>query len=452
MVTKKQLEKDLAAKTEELEAEKQQRAADQMTHEDKVKELKAAAAASRRQTKAAVTDAKATGAKEGAAQAGAFALVAQKALAKDRGDLQTRLEAATRRADAAEAQAAAAASDPAAGDALAAAQAALASARDELASAQQSSSAEIAALTSELEQARKSGDDVDPAAFAALTSELEAERAARQALEDEAASLRSMPRADEGETAEQTTKLEAALKREAARAERATLTVDAERRKTEAVVRRINEAATRRRSEDQRERHQYAARARACARAKHALAAREAGNAQHAADAVSAAGGLAAQLASLGAGLARAGELDVAERLYREAAQLRGKIYGGRHAEEAQSLRQLAAHCRENGNLERALTYMDRSCTAYTTSLRAGEGADAVDSTRLPLRAEGADVVDSARLPPLDAAARHAPSPLREPATRLPPLHAVSRYASLPQHEPETPPAPIAFPEDSDIW
>ena len=63
--------------------------------------------------------------------------------------------------------------------------------------------------------------------------------------------------------------------------------------------------------------------------------------------AVAAAGGLAARLAAFGAGFARAGELDVAERLYGEAAQLRGTIYGGPHAEEAQSLRQLAAHCRE---------------------------------------------------------------------------------------------------------
>ena len=90
---------------------------------------------------------------------------------------------------------------------------------------------------------------------------------------------------------------------------------------------------------------------------------------------------------------------------YGEAAQLRGTIYGGPHAEEAQSLRQLAAHCRERDDLEQALEYMDRSCAAYSSSLRAGEGADVI----------------------------------AEPATRLPPL-SVARHASLPRIEPETPP------------
>ena len=82
--------------------------------------------------------------------------------------------------------------------------------------------------------------------------------------------------------------------------------------------------------------------------------------------------------------------------------------------EEAQSLRQLAAHCRERDDLEQALEYMDRSCAAYSSSLRAGEGADVI----------------------------------AEPATRLPPLNSVARHASLPRIEPETPPSPIGLPED----
>ena len=162
---------------------------------------------------------------------------------------------------------------------------------------------------------------------------------------------------------------------------------------------------TRRQADDEQDRRRNGVRARAWARATHALATRKKDDAQQASAAVAAAGGLAARLAAFGAGLARAGELDVAERLYGEAAQLRGTIYGGPHAEEAQSLRQLAAHCRERDDLEQALEYMDRSCAAYSSSLRAGEGADVI----------------------------------AEPATRLPPL-SVARHASLPRIEPETPP------------
>ena len=169
---------------------------------------------------------------------------------------------------------------------------------------------------------------------------------------------------------------------------------------------------TRRQADDEQDRRRNGVRARAWARATQSLAARKKDDAQQASAAVAAAGGLAARLAAFGAGLARAGELDVAERLYGEAAQLRGTIYGGPHAEEAQSLRQLAAHCRERDDLEQALEYMDRSCAAYSSSLQAGEGADVLPNQ-----------------------------------TRLPPL-SVARHASLPRIEPETPPSPIELPED----
>ena len=411
MVTKKKLEADLAAANEALEAEKQKAAAAAKAHDDKVKELsgkikdlEAAAAASTKESDKAVADAKAAGAKE-----------AEQALQKTLDDVRAQLEAATKRADAAESQAATADSLLSADDsgdaaAIAEAQAALATVREELAAVQRSSAAEIAALTSELDQARQSGGgEADQSeALAALANELEAERTARQSLADEAAELRAQPRADEGETA----KLKAEINRERSRAERAARTLDAERRKTQDAERKLRETVTRRQADDEQDRRRNGVRARAWARATHALATRKKDDAQQASAAVAAAGGLAARLAAFGAGLARAGELDVAERLYGEAAQLRGTIYGGPHAEEAQSLRQLAAHCRERDDLEQALEYMDRSCAAYSSSLRAGEGADVI----------------------------------AEP-TRLPPL-SVARHASLPRIEPETPPSPIGLPED----
>ena len=404
MVTKKKLEADLAAANEALEAEKQKAAAAAKAHDDKVKELsgkikdlEAAAAASTKESAAAVADAKAAGAKE-----------AEQALQTTLDDVRAQLDAAVKRADAAEALLSTDDSGDAA--AIAEAQAALATVREELASVQQRSAAEIAALTSELDQARQSGGEADQSeALAALATELEAERTARQSLADEAAELRAQPRADEGETA----KLKAEINRERSRAERAARTLDAERRKTQDAERKLRETVTRRQADDEQDRRRNGVRARAWARATHSLAARKKDDAQQASAAVAAAGGLAARLAAFGAGLARAGELDVAERLYGEAAQLRGTIYGGPHAEEAQSLRQLAAHCRERDDLEQALEYMDRSCAAYSSSLRAGEGADVI----------------------------------AEPATRLPPL-SVARHASLPRIEPETPPSPIGLPED----
>ena len=415
MVTKKKLEADLAAANEALEAEKQKSAAAAKAHDDKVKELsgkvkelEAAAAASTKESASAVADAKAAGAKE-----------AEQALQKTLDDVRSQLEAATKRADALEAAKASAESLLSADDsgdaaAIAEAQAALAAAREELASVQQSSAAEIAALTSELEQARQSGGEADQSeALTALANELEQERSARQSLADEAAELRAQaaqPRADEGETA----KLKAEINRERSRAERAARTLDAERRKTQDAERKLRETVTRRQADDEQDRRRNGVRARAWARASQAMTSRKADDAKQASAAVAAAGGLAARLAAFGAGLARAGELDVAERLYGEAAQLRGTIYGGPHAEEAQSLRQLAAHCRERDDLEQALEYMDRSCAAYSSSLRAGEGADVI----------------------------------AEPTTRLPPLNSVARHASLPRIEPETPPSPIELPED----
>ena len=162
MVTKKKLEADLAAANEALEAEKQKGAAAAKAHDDKVKELsgkvkelEAAAAASTKESASAVADAKAAGAKE-----------AEQALQKTLDDVRSQLEAATKRADALEAAKASAESLLSADDsgdaaAIAEAQAALATVREELASVHPRSAAEIAALTSELEQARQSGGEAD---------------------------------------------------------------------------------------------------------------------------------------------------------------------------------------------------------------------------------------------------------------------------------------------------
>ena len=98
MVTKKKLEADLAAANEALEAEKQKAAAAAKAHDDKVKELsgkikdlEAAAAASTKESAAAIADAKAAGAKE-----------AEQALQKTLDGVRAQLDAATSARGAAE--------------------------------------------------------------------------------------------------------------------------------------------------------------------------------------------------------------------------------------------------------------------------------------------------------------------------------------------------------------
>ncbi|KAH8044771.1 hypothetical protein JL720_16956 [Aureococcus anophagefferens] len=117
-----------------------------------------------------------------------------------------------------------------------------------------------------------------------------------------------------------------------------------------------------------------------------------------------AAAGLGETIARLGAALAHAGELGDAERLYHEGAHLRGDVFGARHAEEAETLRVMANHCRERNDLQAALAYMERSCSAYTSSLRSGESAAALRC---------ADGAEAARATPLAtlAAPAHATQP-----------------------------------------
>jgi hypothetical protein len=87
-------------------------------------------------------------------------------------------------------------------------------------------------------------------------------------------------------------------------------------------------------------------------------------------------------------------------------AHLRGDVFGARHAEEAETLRVMANHCRERNDLQAALAYMERSCSAYTSSLRSGESAAAAPS-RAPTALEAARATPLATL----AAPAHATQP-----------------------------------------
>lgn len=82
---------------------------------------------------------------------------------------------------------------------------------------------------------------------------------------------------------------------------------------------------------------------------------------------------LADRVERIGAILAKAGELRDAERVYENTATLRSCSSGALHAEQANGLRQIAAHCQ--GDLHAALSYLERSCSKYTSSLQAGEAS-----------------------------------------------------------------------------
>lgn len=82
---------------------------------------------------------------------------------------------------------------------------------------------------------------------------------------------------------------------------------------------------------------------------------------------------LADRVERIGAVLAKAGELRDAERVHENTATLRSCSSGALHAEQANGLRQLAAHCQ--GDLHAALSYLERSCSKYTSSLQAGEAS-----------------------------------------------------------------------------
>ena len=77
-----------------------------------------------------------------------------------------------------------------------------------------------------------------------------------------------------------------------------------------------------------------------------------------------------------------------------------------RDAEEAETLRVMANHCRERNDLQAALAYMERSCSAYTSSLQSGESAAAAPS-RAPTALEAARATPLATL----AAPAHATQP-----------------------------------------
>lgn len=102
------------------------------------------------------------------------------------------------------------------------------------------------------------------------------------------------------------------------------------------------------------------------------LAAGLAAHAQaRAAQSASCAADLAATVERIGAVLAAAGQIRDAELAYANAATLRSSVSGAPHAEHANGLRQLAAHCRDDARV--ALDYLERSCTEFSSSLVAHE-------------------------------------------------------------------------------